>query len=58
MTACEWCWREASRLTLLSGKSTAELYEEVRREQDDIGERALCPMARSAAMSHAERGDS
>jgi len=56
MSACEWCWEEANRRTLLLGGSVAQRYEEVRREQDDMGERALCPMAKSVASGSEESG--
>ena len=34
MAACEWCWEEANRRTLLLGGSVTQRYEEVFREQD------------------------
>jgi len=33
MSACEWCWREASRRAGLLGGSTADRYIEVLDEQ-------------------------
>jgi len=50
MAACEWCWGEAFKREMAdTSKSQAEHYEAVRREQDEMGDKARCPMARSVA---------
>ena len=46
MSACEWCWAEASRRAMLTGGSTADHYSNVLAEQQAMGSHALCPEVR------------
>ena len=46
MSACEWCWAEASRRAALTGGSTVDHYSNVLAEQQVLGSRALCPEVR------------
>lgn len=58
MAACEWCWQEAATRVFHGGGSVAQEYERVRREQDELGLKARCPMARSRRWGGpAERDD-
>lgn len=45
MSACEWCWTEASHRALLRGGSTAAHYHAVLDEQDALARAARCPEA-------------
>ena len=46
MSACEWCWAEASRRAMLMGGSTGDHYSNVLAEQQEMGPSALCPEVR------------
>lgn len=47
MSACEWCWEEASRQAYHNGASVAEMYRLIIHEQNMLGLNALCPQARA-----------
>ena len=46
MSACEWCWAEASRLAMFMGGSPSDHYFKVLVEQQEMGSHALCPEVR------------
>lgn len=55
MATCEWCWKEASKMGALLGRSTVEEYEWTLSEQDKLGVRAACPEARANAIAKLTR---
>mgnify|MGYP001606685889 CR=1 FL=1 len=46
---CEWCWNAANERVMSRGGSTVVHYEEILREQNAMGEKASCTVARAIA---------
>lgn len=61
MSACEWCWEAAQRQAYHNGASVSEMYHLIMKEQEQMGEHAVCPNARAILRdvegeSHATNG--